>query len=135
MVKQEKLKDLAYKLRRNNPHSVSHELAGNSLEDAAAEIERLREGLSLIESEPINAEYMARNILDGLPAYHGTMLDCTEDCKCKVAVSPAPTFDEWWSSKPSECLIGQDTARWIWQMVHNAELTGASGAFAAKRPA
>lgn len=38
------------------------------------EIERLREGLRLIECEPINAEYMARNILDGLPAYHDTMI-------------------------------------------------------------
>ena len=39
-----------------------------------AEIKRLREGLSLIECEPINAEYMARNILDGKPAYHDTMI-------------------------------------------------------------
>lgn len=39
-----------------------------------AEIKRLRDGLSLIESEPLNAEYMARNILDGKGAYEGTML-------------------------------------------------------------
>ena len=38
------------------------------------ENERLREGLRLITCEPINAEYMAQNILDGLPAYHNTML-------------------------------------------------------------
>lgn len=113
MAKQEELRDLAYKLRRNNPNSVSHELASNSLEDAAAEIERLREGLRLIESEPINAEYMARNILDGLPAYHNTMLES--------AVSLPPTFDEWWNNKPRECLIGRDTSLWIWQMVHNVQ--------------
>ena len=39
-----------------------------------AEIKRLREGLRLIECEPINAEYMARNILDGKPAYYDTMI-------------------------------------------------------------
>jgi hypothetical protein len=83
------------------------------LDDAMAEIERLREGLLLIECEPINAEYMARNILDGLPAYHGTMIE--------RAVSPAPTFDEWWDNKPSECLIGRDTARWIWSVLPNAK--------------
>jgi hypothetical protein len=38
------------------------------------EIERLREGLKLITCEPINAEYMAQNILDGKPAYHDTMI-------------------------------------------------------------
>ena len=38
------------------------------------ENERLREGLRLITCEPINAEYMAQNILDGLPPYHNTML-------------------------------------------------------------
>mgnify|MGYP005824236627 CR=1 FL=1 len=48
-----------------------------------AEINRLRKGLSAIESEPINAEYMARNILDGLPPYHDTMLDCEKNCPCK----------------------------------------------------
>jgi hypothetical protein len=52
--------------------------------EAAQEIERLREGLELIEREPLNAEYMARNILDGLPAYHDTMMECEVDCKCKV---------------------------------------------------
>lgn len=51
-----------------------------------AEIKRLREGLLLFECEPINAEYMARNILDGLPAYHDTMIE--------RAVLPAPTFEE-----------------------------------------
>ena len=39
-----------------------------------AEIDRLRAGLTLITCESINAEYMAQNILDGLPAYHNTML-------------------------------------------------------------
>ena len=38
------------------------------------EIDRLREGLRLITCEPINAEYMAQKILDGLPAYHDTMI-------------------------------------------------------------
>ena len=38
------------------------------------EIARLREGLRLITCESVNAEYMAQNILDGLPAYHDTML-------------------------------------------------------------
>jgi hypothetical protein len=46
----------------------------NLANQAADEIERLREGLALIECEPINAEYMARNILDGKPAYHDTMI-------------------------------------------------------------
>jgi len=41
----------------------------------ADEVERLREGLTLITCEPINAEYMAQNILDGLPPYHNTMLN------------------------------------------------------------
>lgn len=49
-----------------------------------AEHSRLIEGLRLIECEPLNAEYMARNILDGLPAYHDTMTKCGEGCKCKV---------------------------------------------------
>lgn len=39
-----------------------------------AEIERLRAGLTLITCESINAEFMAQNILDGLPAYNDTML-------------------------------------------------------------
>jgi len=30
--------------------------------------------LRLITCESVNAEYMAQNILDGLPAYHDTML-------------------------------------------------------------
>lgn len=38
------------------------------------EIARLREGLRLITCESVNAEYMAQNILDGLPAYHDTMI-------------------------------------------------------------
>ena len=47
---------------------------------ARNEIERLREGLALIECEPINAEYMARNILDGKPAYYDTMIKvCSGD--------------------------------------------------------
>lgn len=49
--------------------------AYNELGRMAAEIERLRKGLKLITCEPINAEYMAQNILDGLPPYHNTMLD------------------------------------------------------------
>lgn len=37
-----------------------------------AEIERLRAGLALINCEPINAEYMAQNLLDGHQAnYRG----------------------------------------------------------------
>ena len=66
----------------NIPKSLAD--AHNEMGRLSDEIERLREGLQLIECEPINAEYMARNILDGLPAYHGTMLECTENCKCKV---------------------------------------------------
>lgn len=44
-----------------------------------AEIDRLRAGLTLITCESINAEYMAQNILDGLPAYHNTMLKPSND--------------------------------------------------------
>ena len=40
----------------------------------AEEVRRMREGLTLITCESINAEYMAQNILDGLPAYHDTMI-------------------------------------------------------------
>jgi len=39
-----------------------------------AEIERLRAGLTLVACEPINAEYIAQNVLDGRPAYHNTMM-------------------------------------------------------------
>lgn len=39
--------------------------------DAATEIERLRDGLTAITCESINAEAMAQNVLDGLPPYHG----------------------------------------------------------------
>ena len=46
--------------------------------DDEREIERLREGLRLITCEPINAEYIAQNILDGLPAYHDTMIVANE---------------------------------------------------------
>lgn len=42
--------------------------------EVEAEIARLREGLQLITCEPINAEYMAQNILDGRPPYYNTML-------------------------------------------------------------
>lgn len=38
---------------------------------AAIEIERLRDGLTAITCESINAEAMAQNVLDGLPPYHG----------------------------------------------------------------
>ena len=48
--------------------------AWHECKKAADEIERLREGLRLITCESVNAEYMAQNILDGLPAYHDTML-------------------------------------------------------------
>lgn len=48
--------------------------AHNEMGRLSGEIERLREGLRLIECEPLNAEYMARNILDGLPPHHGTMM-------------------------------------------------------------
>ena len=48
--------------------------AYNELGRMETEIDRLREGLTLITCEPINAEYMAQNILDGLPPYHNTML-------------------------------------------------------------
>lgn len=40
----------------------------------AEEVRRMRAGLTLITCEPINAEYMAQNILDGLPAYHDKMM-------------------------------------------------------------
>lgn len=43
------------------------------------EIERLREGLKLITCEPINAEYMAQNILDGKPAHYDTMIKVGDD--------------------------------------------------------
>lgn len=43
------------------------------------EIERLREGLKLIACEPISAEYMAQNILDGKPAYYDTMIKVGAD--------------------------------------------------------
>ena len=49
-----------------DPYEVARELL--------EEIARLREGLRLITCESVNAEYMAQNILDGLPAYHDTML-------------------------------------------------------------
>lgn len=46
---------------------------------------RLREGLSWIECEPLNAEYMARNILDGLPPHHNGMVACEDgNCACKA---------------------------------------------------
>ena len=61
-------------------------------DELMGEIKRLREGLALIECEPVNAEYMARNILDGLPAYHDTVMECEAGCKCKTAVPPAPTL-------------------------------------------
>ena len=54
-----------------------------------AEIERLRAGLTLITCEPSNAEYMAQNILDGLPAYHDTMLAPSN----ALANAPASTGD------------------------------------------
>ena len=38
------------------------------------EVARLRDGLQLIACEPINAESMASNVLNGLPAYHDTTL-------------------------------------------------------------
>ena len=43
------------------------------------EIERMREGLKLIACEPISAEYMAQNILDGKPAYYDTMIKVGDD--------------------------------------------------------
>lgn len=49
------------------------------------EIARLREGLRLITCESVNAEYMAQNILDGLPAYHDTMLVPNETPNAKVS--------------------------------------------------
>jgi len=54
----------------------------------AAEVLRLREGLRLITCEPINAEYMAQNILDGLPAYHDTMLVPNETPNAEVTGAP-----------------------------------------------
>ncbi len=66
----------------NIPKSLAD--AHNEMGRLSDEIERLREGLRSITCEPINAEYMAQNILDGLPPYHGTMLECTENCNCKV---------------------------------------------------
>ena len=38
----ERLRLHAFKLRRSNPGSVSHDLAARSIEDACAEIERLQ---------------------------------------------------------------------------------------------
>lgn len=38
----EDAKQLAFKLRRNNPGSVSHEIAASMIEQQAAEIERLK---------------------------------------------------------------------------------------------
>ena len=58
-----------------------------------AEHSRLIDGLRLIECEPLNAEYMTRNILDGLPAYHGTMLKCGDGC-CKVGAGETAADDE-----------------------------------------
>lgn len=83
---------MAYKLRnaanRNTRLDVDVallcEYALAAADTMEAEHSRLIEGLRLIECEPLNAEYMARNILDGLPAYHDTMLKCGEGCKCKV---------------------------------------------------
>ena len=52
------------------------------------EIARLREGLRLITCESVNAEYMAQNILDGLPAYHDTMLVPNEPPNAKLTGDP-----------------------------------------------
>jgi hypothetical protein len=43
------------------------------------ENKRLREGLKLITCESINAEYIAQNVIDGLPPYHDTMLKVGDD--------------------------------------------------------
>ena len=51
------------------------------------EIARLREGLRLITCESVNAEYMAQNILDGLPAYHDTMLVPNETPNASAALA------------------------------------------------
>ena len=41
-------------------------------------------------------------------------------------------LEEWWDNKPSECLIGRDTARWIWNVLPNAIAQGREPQ--AKRP-
>lgn len=68
----EKLEEIVLQLRCGEVLNLDE--SADLLDDAIREIERLREGLRLITCEPINAEYMAQNILDGLPAYHDTML-------------------------------------------------------------
>jgi len=51
--------------------AYEHQSMSDSEIDALhARISALEDGLRAIECEPINAEYMARNILHGLPAHH-----------------------------------------------------------------
>jgi hypothetical protein len=45
------------------------EYARDTITDQAEEIQRLRDGLTAIMCEPLNAEYMAQNVLDGMPPY------------------------------------------------------------------
>ena len=54
--------DLIRRILQRHEESVIEVMRGQR-----QEIERLREGLKLIACEPINAEYMAQNILDGKP--------------------------------------------------------------------
>jgi SAM-dependent methyltransferase len=92
---------MAYKLRNaanrntrlNADVALLCEYALAAADTMEAEHSRLIEGLRLIECEPLNAEYMARNILDGLPAYHDTMLKCGEGCKCKVGAGKTAVLD------------------------------------------
>ena len=49
------------------------------VQQLSAEVERLRNGLTIISCEPINAEFMAENILNGKQAYHETMIQPTTE--------------------------------------------------------
>lgn len=67
------------------------------------EIARLREGLRLITCESVNAEYMAQNILDGLPAYHDTMLVPNETPNAAVVRQATGTGD-----CPNQLLVSRE---------------------------
>ena len=59
--------DIVFKLRESAKHWA---IEVRTRIEAADEIERLRAGLASIVCEPINVEWMAQNVLDGLHPYH-----------------------------------------------------------------
>ncbi len=100
--------DLAFKLRRNNPGSISHEIAAIHLEDAADVIKKLDLRIERLEKALENLiDYSCKGVCTHEETYRGGVLwEVCKQCGAKWADDEGGKSRFQW---PKEILEAKDT--------------------------